>query len=125
MKPSGDLRSRSPYWAYYTGSERQALSEAGQDDLTSDIHLIRIQAAGQLRALGGDLDLPLARLALHTFRHVASCQALLHRVHALVNASDPDLKRLVGAAYQLARQELGVLAYLSDPPFDSNSKELK
>ncbi len=112
---SENPRSNSPYWAYYTAEERQALSQLPPDDIASDINLIRIETRNFLRLAQGHTSLEAARLDLNIIRIVTRSQALMQHVHARSAASQHGTKEIIRQAYHLARQKLGILNYLPGP----------
>ncbi len=119
----------SLYRPYFTPQEIALLDHTDRQDLTSEIHLLRVLLARVLEACqhAQDLTLPQHTAVVSALSRAGLSLARLVRVQAELHNPLEDLWNAIEQGEYLARQSLGVYDYLShpSPAMPPSSRSLK
>ncbi len=110
--------SASLYRQYFTPQEIARLDQTERQDLTSEIHLLRVLLARVLEACQHAKDLTLRQhtALVSVFSHAGLSVARLVRVQAALHHPLDELWQAIEQGQHLARQALGIYDYLSPRP---------
>jgi hypothetical protein len=121
-----DEHEQSIYWRYFTDEQRLALESSPKNDLNGEINILRILMTRFIKreAEGSPSEEGKNQSGLRVKGIASLTLGALQKIQVTESSTNPKWKPILEEAYREAREEMGILDYLSrlEPPENTEDK---